>query len=297
MTDQVPEKYCPNCGNPLAQHDVFCSRCGTNTNQQAAPPTAAPAPLPPPLPPPKKRKSAVGPIALIVVIGVVIGLLMLDIPQQLLEDGGFELPGLSGKTYTSGNGTKLYSWTYDNDNYTVRYNLTTSQYNYYHNNGIQRYMTVNDYDHGLGFITNDSTMRQLAYDLKTLADKAGLDSLGTANMVLSFVQKAMPYQYDNITYGEEEYWAFPIEMLWLGHGDCEDKSFMYCSLMEILGYDTCLLFFTGHVAAGIAMPDGSGTWRYPHDGVNYYYCETTGSGWAIGDKPEEYGDSHLVVVA
>lgn len=82
-------------------------------------------------------------------------------------------------------------------------------------------------------------------------------------------------------------------------GDCEDKAILLAALLRSLGYRTALLVFKGdpgHMAVGVDCPDCWGSY-YLKDGVKYFYLETTGPGWYVGEVPEEYrGERALVYV-
>jgi hypothetical protein len=298
MTDDAAPRFCPNCGNKIAPNDMFCSHCGTNfqsqSNYQSQSPPPAAAPLPPPLPPPRK-KSHGGLIAGVIVLLVVVMLFALDIPQQMIEDSGGNIPGLTENTYTAGSGNYTYSWDYDGDTYTLKFNMSQQQYLNYANNPIYRRMpNGNLRAHGIDFITaNDSLIKSMAQQMKTMGNEAELDKNEMGQMVLNFVQ-SIPYQYDNITYNVQDYWVFPLETLYHGKGDCEDKSFLYASIMIAMGYDCALLFFEDHVAVGLGLSYVANGEYYNNTGIHYYYCETTAKGWSIGEIPDEYYESYVI---
>lgn len=119
-------------------------------------------------------------------------------------------------------------------------------------------------------------------------------------MVLSFVQDAIPYQYDSTTYSAEEYWQFPLETLYLGTGDCEDTSILFAAICKQMGWDAALFLLYGHMAAGVTLDEFTdetpGRSSYlssktnyctSSDGTRYYYCETTGDSdsYHVGDVP------------
>ena len=248
---------------------------------------------------PVKKKARLAGSVIFAILVVIIILVALGVPQQLLDDGSDSGGNdLFGKSYTAGSGNWIKSWKFEGDNYTIKFSLTSSDYEYYLNYQIvHQYRYLNDHAHGLDFITtNSSVIIDIAASINYLKAQAGLSDVQTANLALSFVQTCFPYVYDNVTYGVEDYWAFPLETLHNGQGDCEDKSFLYASIMVDLGYDTALLFFDDHVAVGIgAYSVPSGTY-YDVGGVNYYYCETTSSGWTMGEIPQDYGESYVIVV-
>lgn len=126
-----------------------------------------------------------------------------------------------------------------------------------------------------------------------LADKGPADLREKVEFVAAFVQEAIPYLEEN-----GEYPRYPVETLVEG-GDCEDKAILLAALLRSLGYRTALLVFKGdpgHMAVGVDCPDCWGSY-YLKDGVKYFYLETTGPGWYVGEVPEEYrGERALVYV-
>lgn len=86
-----------------------------------------------------------------------------------------------------------------------------------------------------------------------------------AQAALNFVQCAIWYEYDIDLYGTEDFWASPVETLYLHSGDCEDTSVLLCSIYLAMGYRCAMLDFPGHVAVGV----------YLGDSEDYLFCETT----------------------
>ncbi len=81
-----------------------------------------------------------------------------------------------------------------------------------------------------------------------------------------------------------------------GGGDCEDTSILVAALLNRLGYDTGLLLLPDeqHVAVGVSLTGVSGS-CYLKDGVKYYYVETTGSGYEIGEIPSEFTQTNAYI--
>jgi len=69
-------------------------------------------------------------------------------------------------------------------------------------------------------------------------------------------------------------------------GDCEDTSILAAALLDALNYDVILVAPPGHMAVGVNI-DTYGTY-YEYEGEAYFYLETTGEGWEIGERPENY---------
>lgn len=255
----------------------------------ATEPVAAPAP-PAKV---KKKKNPLIPIAVIIIVVIAF--------FALAYEGMFVVNGITKtQSYEYGEGTYTYEWTYDGSDYSMSLDIPNEYYVYYSSQSVTRGFTDDgygniDYDHVKVFITSDDlTIMTISADLKQLAAKADMDTFGTLQLALAFVQ-SIPYSYDNVTYGQEDYWAYPVETLVRDTGDCEDTSFLYASIAECLGTDAAIIIFDDHMAAGIASDEASGTYYQP-DTVKYYYCETTSEGWMIGELPEGRDSAHVVDV-
>jgi len=108
---------------------------------------------------------------------------------------------------------------------------------------------------------------------------------------LNFVQTSIRYTCDDIMYGTDDFWAAPLETLYLHRGDCEDTTVLLCSIYLAMGYDSVILNFPGHEAVGVY-------WKGPDE---YLFCETTYDGpkyagyegpeWtALAPDVHRYGD-------
>jgi hypothetical protein len=137
------------------------------------------------------------------------------------------------------------------------------------------------------FVTgDDDTILEVAQQLKEIADGEGYDRFQLAEFVLSFVQ-SKNYKGDI-----GDYVRYPFQTL-VSEGDCEDSSVLTASLLEALGYEVVLVEAPGHLAVGVYI-DGKGTLKYKDKG--YYYMETTGEGWGLGEIPPVYRVSSLRIV-
>lgn len=113
--------------------------------------------------------------------------------------------------------------------------------------------------------------------------------------VIDFVQR-LPYVPDDVSTGFDDFTKFSIETLTELGGDCEDSSIMLAGLLqsEPFGYDMVLIQPPEHMAVGIYGTDLPGTY-WTLDERDYYYIETTGEGWGIGDLPNEYQDTSAYI--
>lgn len=107
--------------------------------------------------------------------------------------------------------------------------------------------------------------------------------------LIDFVQN-LPYIPDDVSTGYDDYTKRHIETLVDGGGDCEDSAIMLASLLssEPFGYGTALILPPGHAALGVKGSDDIEGAYYEHEGTRYYYIETTGRGWNVGEIPDEY---------
>lgn len=129
-------------------------------------------------------------------------------------------------------------------------------------------------------VTPDSPpVRRIADTIQ--AHTQGMSDRVRVNTTLHTVQDIITYAYDTDLYGQDDFWSFPLETLYLGRGDCEDTSILLISILTALGYDCVFLDFPGHIAVGVCLDDPS-----PYivkDGRGYSFCETTAQRSDAGD--------------
>jgi len=125
-----------------------------------------------------------------------------------------------------------------------------------------------------------------------LAEEAEVNGYTTqqeqVHFVIDFVQD-LPYVPDDVSTGYDDYTKSVTETLVEGGGDCEDTAIMMAAVLqaETFNYDCILIQPPQHMAVGVYGNDLPGTyWEY--DGRRYYYLETTGNGWGVGELPPEY---------
>lgn len=132
---------------------------------------------------------------------------------------------------------------------------------------------------------------ELAHILDDIADDNDITGKPEkVEFVIDFVQR-LPYVPDDVSTEYDDYTKFMIETVTELGGDCEDTAILLASVLqsEPFGYDMILIQPPGHMAAGIYGTDLPGAyWTY--GGRDYYYIETTGEGWGVGDIPDEYSD-------
>ncbi|MDD5142385.1 transglutaminase-like domain-containing protein [Methanoregula sp.] len=180
--------------------------------------------------------------------------------------------------------TRNYQWTFDNYRYTYTLKIPTSLYAYYkeqpHNRNYVKYAISEQDRKALDRIT---TTFQNKADSKTEA----------AYNLIAFIQ-SLPYSKDYISTGYDEYPRYPIETLVDGTGDCEDTAILTAALLKEMGYDVVLVSPPRHMAVGITC-DGCKGSPFVYNHKNYYYLETTGNNWKVGQIPEKYQNTKVKI--
>ena len=134
--------------------------------------------------------------------------------------------------------------------------------------------------------TRDSYIQTLTERLNETANQLGYGPVDKVNFVLAFVQ-SIQYSSDLNTTGFEEYPRFPIEVLVDQTGDCDCKADLFATLTLSLGYGAVFINPPDHLAVGVLGDNLQGTyWTYQNQ--TYYYAETTGIGFKVGDLPDEF---------
>ncbi|MBI4015737.1 MAG: hypothetical protein HY362_03400 [Candidatus Aenigmarchaeota archaeon] len=190
------------------------------------------------------------------------------------------------------NGTVVrhFNWTdFNGNDWTWDLTLSEDTYNFYKSKKrTDEYTTyaTDPYD--------DELIRTIVELFKQSASGEGYNDRDTINFVISFVQ-SLPYTSDNVTTGFDEYQRYPYETLWDNGGDCEDTAILTSVLLKEMGYDVVMISPPRHMAVGVNLESQSGTY-YEFKGKKYYYLETTGDNWKIGEIPKEYKDQKVEVL-
>jgi len=194
--------------------------------------------------------------------------------------------------------SKTYKWSFNGASYSIQASVSARAYADYGLMDAPRnyYLGFTQEDVQTFVTSDDSIIVDIATKLKSIASSKGFSEVQTINFALRFCQ-SLPYSYDNASMGANDYWRYPVETLYDETGDCEDTSFLFASVAEAMGYDAIMVFFDDHAAVAIESPYASGSY-YQYGGSEYYYCETTGSGWDLGEMPSSHKgqDADLVQV-
>lgn len=213
----------------------------------------------------------------------------------MLNQGCLEAPkkGTFNRTETTSDFNVQYDWNYRGYKWMYESIIPKSSYEYFKSK--QRIANYGEY------VLNpidDTEMNHLADMFNQKAKEQRWDEAEALTLVLSFVQ-SMPSTSDKVTTGYDEYPRYPVETIVDGGGDCEDTSILFASIVRAMGYGVVLLdYIEGHhMAVGVLIsPELVNNWKQNYaltyytapDGRIYAYCETTGTGWELGHKPEQF---------
>lgn len=206
-------------------------------------------------------------------------------------------PSIDDITISNDYRTVNYSWVDKFGTETLTLNINTGLYARYKNEPRSAHMETYYYD-GIPYLVHDYAhyannkddnfyLNTIASAFKQLKNTKSYTELEWLQSVAGFVQY-LPYVTDIEGTGFDEYPKYPVETLYDRGGDCEDSSILLASIYEELGYDCVLLEFESHMAVGVKC-NASGVY-YEEDGVRYYFVETTGEGWLIGELPDSIGE-------
>ncbi len=175
-----------------------------------------------------------------------------------------------------------YIWDYGGYTWTLSLSIPESLYEYYKSK--DRISTV-DYSVYVTHPDDDDYLGTIVQEFNRIAQEEGYSEKEKINLILTFVQ-SLPYSSDSITTAFDEYPRYPIETLVDYGGDCEDTSILTASFLDALYYEVVLVNLPDHMGVGVEVEAYGIYWD--HDGSRYFYLETTGEGWEIGEIPEEY---------
>ena len=170
---------------------------------------------------------------------------------------------------------RRYVWNFKGKPYTVLMTIDLEKYNSY--SGKERYDIPKLVEEGRIAIGNLTREFQ-----RTFKQNRNWKRQDHVDFVLSFVQ-SLPYTLDDVTTGYDEFRRYAIETLIEGGGDCEDTTILVAAILRGLGEETALIFTPGHIAIGVSG-DFTGS-SLTYNGIKYFYCETTGTGWTVGTLP------------
>jgi len=175
--------------------------------------------------------------------------------------------------------TKQFNWNYFGPN-TIKIPESEFLYDYY--SELDR---INNEDYSL-YIFNPYDDGYIDIIINTIMSEYNGTAVQNINYIASFVQ-SIEYKSDSETNTSYEYPRYPIETLFDGQGDCEDKAILTASLLSAMGYDIALLRLPNHMAVGVKLSKEEIP-NFDYFVEDYYFLETTTKGKYCGFIPHEY---------
>ena len=181
---------------------------------------------------------------------------------------------------------RRYVWNFKRKPYTVLMTIDLERYNSY--SGKERYDIPKLVEEGRTTIGNLTREFQ-----RIFKQNRSWNRQDRVDFVLSFVQ-SLPYTLDDVTTGYDEFRRYAVETLIEGGGDCEDTTILVAAILRGLGEKTALILTPGHIAIGVSG-DFTGS-SLTYNGIKYFYCETTGTGWTVGKLPASVGKTVEAII-
>lgn len=142
---------------------------------------------------------------------------------------------------------------------------------------------------------SEYTLRSVNKGLLPLLE--GKSDLEKAQILLTFVQKAFPYQLDSKQFGEER-WLFPEEMFMYPYSDCEDRASLFAQLIRhFTDLDIVGVEFPNHIATAIAFDQSISGDIIITQKKKYTICDPTYIGAKVGEcMPDLKSKSANVII-
>jgi hypothetical protein len=184
---------------------------------------------------------------------------------------------------------KDYAWSHSGETWTLTLYVPVHLHDYYRN---KTRIPTEDYSVYVTHPLDDEYVSTIVEKINEVALQEGYDEIQVVNLVIAFVQ-SLPYTPDSVSTSFDEYPRYPLETLVYGGGDCEDTSILTSALLGSLDYGVVLINLPEHLAVGVDV-DAFGSY-FLHEDKRYFFLETTGEGWEIGEMPDEYeGESAII---
>jgi len=126
----------------------------------------------------------------------------------------------------------------------------------------------------------------VSQEVARMARQEGFGNAETAAFALALCQ-SLPYSTDATSLGVDEFYRLPSESVVDTEVDCEDTSLLLGGILDGLGIPYVFLTPPGHLAVGIQGSHRG--WHVENGGRRFYYAETTGAGFRVGQAPPGMG--------
>ena len=103
----------------------------------------------------------------------------------------------------------------------------------------------------------------------------GKTNVEKINILLAFIQKAIPYRTDQEQFGKERY-MFAEECLFYPFSDCEDRTVLLSQLVKYFTGLPCIgLEFNDHITLAVNFPEEVKGTYILYQGQKFFICDTT----------------------
>ncbi len=185
-----------------------------------------------------------------------------------------------------------HSWTYKGRQWSSDIDVSKDLYSHYKkdcehvSDNYMRYI-LSEYDR--------SCIRGIVGMMRDLGKEAKYTESDNVRNVIAFVQ-SFNYVSDLVTTGKDNYVRYPVEMLVDGGGDCEDYVALLAAILYEMNYGEVLVSLPNHLALAIKGDASMDGVFYDYEGSRYYYLETTGQKWQIGQIPSQFRDEAATLI-
>ncbi|HIO77595.1 TPA: hypothetical protein EYG59_03305 [Candidatus Poribacteria bacterium] len=195
---------------------------------------------------------------------------------------------------------RRYVWNFENETYTLLLGLDVETYNAYVNKDWGE-LSTNNLETLLNLrVSSEIAMtKPIAIEFHEFGTAKNWNSEKLVSFILAFIQ-CLPYTADEDNIGDEQF-AYAYETLVSGGGDCEDTTILATSILMGLGYEVIFLCIDppdssvpGHLAFGVTGNYAGN--HFDYQGRRYFYCESTGTGWRVGQLPDMYQNKKFQLI-
>jgi hypothetical protein len=180
--------------------------------------------------------------------------------------------------------THHYQWRFDGHDWSMNLSIPYALYWEYRNR--PRPAEWEDWASMCKDPDDDPYISQMAEELLSTASSKHYTDAETVNYVVTLIHKMLNTEED-ITAPWDGRPKYPVETLIDLGGDSEDTSILTAAILHEMEYDVALIFFEDlkHVSVGVGPCEGIFGASYESHGTKYFFLETTGDGWKVGEKP------------
>jgi len=189
--------------------------------------------------------------------------------------------------------SRTYAWNFKGTHYSWKITIPKNLYEYYRAQPHER-SKLTTYKMYVISEKDKPYLDAMITKLKESGKEKGYTESEVIMNVIAFIQ-GLPYFKDNVSTVYDEYPRYPIETLVDNGGDCEDTAILTAAFLREMGYGVVLINPPGHMAVGVKCSSCKGTyWTYNDE--KYYYLETTGTGFTVGQVPKEYTNTEAKII-